>query len=255
MWRELRKIFDSLSTDPDVRAIVLSGSGDKAFTTGLDVQAAAQSPMVSHASVDAARQAAAHRRHIADFQDCISSVERCEKPVVCVMHGYSFGLAIDLSTCADVRVCSDDTKFAVKEIDIGIAADIGTLTRLPKVVGNYSWVKDVSLSARVFGSAEAERVGLVSAVHMGKAKALEEAIRWASLVATKSPVAVQGTKELLDWSRDHDVKDGTSPQEAESIRFNQDRFEIHWRVEWRRPSVERFSDGNESWNREEKAYL
>ena len=123
---ELRKVFDSLSVSPEVRAIVFSGAGDRAFTTGLDVQAAAQSSTLSPAnSGDAARRAAITRRHVAEFQDCITSVERCEKPVICVMHGYSLGLAIDVSTCADVRICTKDTKFAVKEVDIGLAADIG----------------------------------------------------------------------------------------------------------------------------------
>jgi delta(3,5)-delta(2,4)-dienoyl-CoA isomerase len=123
------------------------------------------------------------------------------------MHGYSFGLGIDMSTCADIRICSADTKFAVKEVDIGLAADIGTLTRLPKVVGSFSWVKDVSLSARVFGAEEALRVGFVSQVHETKQKAVEAGLKMAELLATKSPVAVQGTKELLNHARDHAVAD------------------------------------------------
>jgi delta(3,5)-delta(2,4)-dienoyl-CoA isomerase len=127
------------------------------------------------------------------------------------MHGYSFGLGIDMSTCADIRICSADVKFAVKEVDIGLAADIGTLTRLPKVVGNFSWVKDVSLSARVFGAEEAFRVGFVSQVHETKQKAVEAGLKIAELLATKSPVAVQGTKELLNHARDHTV--------ADSLRF------------------------------------
>ncbi len=123
------------------------------------------------------------------------------------MHGYSFGLGLDMSTCADIRICTSDVKFAVKEVDIGLAADIGTLTRLPKVVGNFSWVKDVSLSARVFGAEEAYKVGFVSQVLPNKAKAIEAGIRMAELLATKSPVAVQGTKELLNHARDHTVAD------------------------------------------------
>lgn len=212
MWLELRQLFDKLSTSPAVRAIVLSGSGNRAFTSGLDVQSASQSNTLSHnfsgPNFDGARAATATRRHIAEFQDCISSIERCEKPVICVMHGFTFGLGIDISTCADVRICSEDTKFAIKEVDIGLAADVGTLTRLPKVVGNYSWVKDVALTARIFGAKEAFRVGFVSAVYPDKHQAIDEGIKWASSVATKSPVAVQGTKELLNYSRDHTVQDG-----------------------------------------------
>jgi delta(3,5)-delta(2,4)-dienoyl-CoA isomerase len=123
------------------------------------------------------------------------------------MHGFSFGLAIDMATCADIRICASGTKFAVKEVDIGLAADIGTLSRLPKVVGNSSWVKDVSLTARVFGPEEAFRVGFVSQVIETKEKAVDSALKLAELIASKSPVAVQGTKEFLNHARDHTVAD------------------------------------------------
>ena len=125
--------------------------------------------------------------------------------VICVMHGYSFGLAIDISTCADIRICASNTKFSVKEVDIGIAADVGTLSRLPKVVGNFSWVKEVALSARVFDAQEAYQVGFVSQVHGSKEQAMEAGLKIAALLATKSPIAVQGTKELLNHARDHTI--------------------------------------------------
>jgi delta(3,5)-delta(2,4)-dienoyl-CoA isomerase len=125
------------------------------------------------------------------------------------MHGISIGLAIDISCCADIRVCAQDTRFAVKEVDIGLAADIGTLARLPKVVGSQSWVKDVCLTARDFGAAEALAVGFVTRVHESKAAALAAAVETARFIASKSPVAVQGTKELLNHARDHTVEDST----------------------------------------------
>ncbi|KAI9823161.1 MAG: hypothetical protein M1832_002604 [Thelocarpon impressellum] len=213
MWLELRAIFDRLSSDPSVRAVVLSGAGPKAFTAGLDVQAASSGGALGpnsddEAPSDGARTAAKLRRHIFEFQDCITSVERCEKPVICVLHGHSLGLAIDLSLAADIRLCAADTRFAVKEVDIGLAADIGTLSRLPKAVASASWVKDVALSARVWGADEALRVGFVSAVLPGKEAAVAEALRMARVVAGKSPVAVQGSKEILNYSRDHPVADG-----------------------------------------------
>lgn len=209
MWIELSQVFAHLSQDPSVRAIVFSGAGDKAFTAGLDVKAASEGFLMDkETDNDPARKAAALRRHITPFQDCISAVERCEKPVIVVMHGFSLGLAIDLSTAADVRVCARDARFAVKEVDIGIAADIGTLSRLPKVVGNFGWVKEVALSARMFGADEALRVGLVSSVYDSKQDAVRGAVDLATLMASKSPVAVQGTKEILNWSRDHSVQDG-----------------------------------------------
>ncbi|KAJ6112256.1 Delta(3-5)-Delta(2-4)-dienoyl-CoA isomerase [Penicillium sp. IBT 18751x] len=208
MWLELGQIFNRLSEDSSVRAIVLSGAGEKAFTTGLDVKAASEGLLSGDADVDPARKAAQMRRHVAEMQDCISAVERCEKPVVVAMHGFSFGLAIDLSTAADVRLCSKDVRFSVKEVDIGLAADLGTLSRLPKVVGSSSWVKEVALTARIFGAEEALRVGFVSAVHENRQATITAALKMATLIASKSPVAVQGTKEVLNFSRDHSVQDG-----------------------------------------------
>ncbi len=123
------------------------------------------------------------------------------------MHGISIGLAIDIACSADIRICSKDAKFFVKEVDIGLAADIGTLSRLPKVVSSFSWVKDVCLSARGFEADEALAVGFVSRVLETKAKAVEAGIQLASLISSKSPVAVQGTKELLNHARDNSVAD------------------------------------------------
>jgi delta(3,5)-delta(2,4)-dienoyl-CoA isomerase len=207
MWLNLSAIFRRLSHDPNVRSVILTGAGDRAFTTGLDVKAASQGAL-SRSSTDPARTSNYLRHHIFEFQDCISNVEKCEKPVIVVMHGIAFGLALDVSLACDVRLSTTTTKFSVKEVDIGIAADIGTLSRLPKAVGNFSWVKDVTLSARIFGSDEALRVGLVSGVYADKNEAVAEALKLASLIASKSPVATLGTKELLNYSRDHGVADG-----------------------------------------------
>ncbi|KAM3079329.1 hypothetical protein ACMFMG_005763 [Clarireedia jacksonii] len=209
MWLEFRTVFDRLSYSSDVRSIILSGAGPRAFSAGLDVEAAAQGGILNNQKgvVDVARKAQEIKRHVEEFQACISSVEKCEKPVICVLHGYSFGLSIDISTCADIRICSSDAKMAVKEVDIGLAADIGTLSRLPKIVGSFSWVKDVCLSARVFGAEEALKVGFVSHVEQTKEMAIEKALSIAKLLAEKSPVAVQGTKELLNHARDHNLAD------------------------------------------------
>lgn len=205
----MRRVFDQLSRDPAVRAIVLSGAGDKCFSAGIDIQEAKTFLLPAEDSQgDPARIAVYMRRLIAEFQDCITAIERCEKPVIAAMHGYVLGLSIDLTTATDVRICSRDAIFSIKEVDIGLAADIGTLSRLPKVVGSAGWVKDVTLTARNFGADEALRVGLVNSIHEDKAATVAAAIGVATVIASKSPVAVQGTKELLNWSRDRSVQDG-----------------------------------------------
>jgi delta(3,5)-delta(2,4)-dienoyl-CoA isomerase len=217
MVHSLGAIFKQLSLDPDVRAIVLSGAGPRAFTAGLDVQAASESgPLAiadSHSSdgqpaLDTARRAILLRRHILQFQASVSAVEACEKPVIAVLHGISYGIALDITTCCDVRFCSTDVRFAVKEVDIGLAADVGTLTRLPKANLPMSWIKEVSFTAREFGAEEALRVGLVSGVFDSREKTLEKALELARKIGEKSPIAVQATKEILNFSRDHSVQDG-----------------------------------------------
>ncbi|KAF6818494.1 enoyl-hydratase isomerase family protein [Colletotrichum sojae] len=213
VWREFGALFNRLSHDADVRAVVLSGAGDRAFSAGLDVQSAAEGTLGSTVGgdVDPARFATTMRRHIVEFQAAIDAMEKCEKPVICVLHGISIGIAIDISCCADVRICARNTRFSVKEVDIGLAADLGTLSRLPKLVGSTSWVKEVCLSARDFSGEEALTVGFVSQVHENKAAALDAGLKLAGFISSKSPVAVQGTKELLNHARDHSV--------AENLRY------------------------------------
>jgi Delta3,5-Delta2,4-dienoyl-CoA isomerase len=127
--------------------------------------------------------------------------------VICVLHGVAIGLAIDIACCADIRLCDSTARFAVKEVDIGMAADIGTLARLPKIVGSASWVKDVCLTARDFSSQEALFQGFVSSVHAFKPETVAAALEMAGRLAEKSPVAVQGTKELLNYGREHSTAD------------------------------------------------
>ncbi|CAD6440297.1 bb3e606e-daf6-44bc-ac0b-af0bd85912ef [Sclerotinia trifoliorum] len=245
MWLEFRTIFDTLSYSPDVRSIILSGAGDRAFSAGLDVEAAAQEGILAEKdgrTIDVARKAQIFRRHVDEFQECISSAEKCEKPVICVLHGYSFGLSIDISTCADIRICTSDVKLAVKEVDIGLAADIGTLSRLPKIVGSFSWVKDVCLSARIFGAEEALKVGFVSHVEPTKEKAIEKALSIAKLLAEKSPVAVQGTKELLNHARDNRLTDSlryTGVWNSASIQTDDVKSAMLSGLQKRKPTFEK----------------
>ncbi|THV81039.1 ClpP/crotonase [Aureobasidium pullulans] len=209
MWKGIGQIFERLSHDQEVRCVVLTSAGDRAFSAGLDVQSASETGVLSgNDGLDAARVAQRLRHHIDEFQASISQIEKCEKPVIAVLHGVSFGLALDMTLCADIRICVSTTRFAVKEVDIGLAADIGTLTRLPKANIPMSFIKDVALTARIFSAKEALAVGIVSAIYDTKAEALSKAVEKAELIASKSPVAIMGTKEVLNFSRDHSVQDG-----------------------------------------------
>lgn len=159
---------------------------------------------------DPAHQALHWRTHIHHIQSAVSALEACPKPVIAALFGFAYGAAIDIATACDVRLAARNaTRLSVRETAIGLAADVGTLSRLPKVVGSHSWVKEVCMTAREFDGAEAERVGLVSeAVEGGKEAVLARALEVAKAMGGHSPVAVQGTKRVLDYSRDHSVADG-----------------------------------------------
>lgn len=210
MFSSLASIFDRLSHDQDVRVVLLSGAGDKAFSSGLDVGGASSSgPVGAPAETDDfARRAWKIRRHALAYQNAVNAIERCEKPVICLMHGISYGAALDIATAADVRYCTDDVKLCVREIDVGLAPDVGTLSRMPKIGVSYSWAKEMVYSARVFDGKEAAQQGFVSRRFPGKEALVEGGLLLAKAIAIKSPVAVQSAKALWDFSRDRPVQDG-----------------------------------------------
>merc|ERR1712181_130393 len=132
----------------------------------------------------------------------------CRKPVIGAVHNACVGAGVDMGTAMDVRLCTADAWFCVREVDMGLAADVGTLQRLPKVIGSQSLVNELCLSGRRMESEEAEKCGLVSSVFESKEKMMEGALAMAAQIASKSPVAVQGTKDNLSFSREHPVQEG-----------------------------------------------
>lgn len=208
MWRECRELFDRAAGDPDVRAIVVTGSG-KIFTAGIDLNDHAEMfGGGSNDGRDAARKAFALRANVAAYQDSFTAAERCPKPVIAAVHSACIGAGVDLITACDIRVCTRDAYFCVKEVDVGLCADVGTLQRLPKVIGNQSLVRDLCLTSRKCFAEEAKSCGLVSRIYSDKAALLKGALALAKLIAAKSPVAVQGTKITLNHARDNSVREG-----------------------------------------------
>ncbi|KAI5118346.1 hypothetical protein M0805_009149 [Coniferiporia weirii] len=202
-WTELGQVFDAISEDGDVRAVVLASAIPKFFTAGLDLNDTAA---LQGGSDDPARTAFTLREHILKFQAAISSIERCRQPVIAAVHGVSYGLGVDIACACDVRYAASDAVFSIKEVDIALAADIGTLARLPKIAGNTSLVRELALTARTFGADEARALGFLSRVVQGsRTEVVRAALETAQLIAQKSPVAVAGTKRLLVHAQDHTV--------------------------------------------------
>lgn len=159
---------------------------------------------------DPARKAILMQHWIREFQDAISQLEQCHKPVIAAVHNVAYGLAIDILSACDVRIATKDARFSVREVDAGLAADIGTLQRFPKIVANDSWVRELCYTAREFDASEAFQFGFVSRVVDGKDQqsVVAEAVAMASQMASKSPVALRNCKHLLLHARDHSVQEG-----------------------------------------------
>ncbi|XP_014704168.1 delta(3,5)-Delta(2,4)-dienoyl-CoA isomerase, mitochondrial [Equus asinus] len=204
-WREMVECFKKIAQDADCRAVVISGSG-KMFSAGIDLVDMA-SDLLQPQGEDAARISWHLRRLIASYQETFSVIEKCPKPVIAAIHGGCIGAGVDLITACDIRYCAQDAFFQVKEVDIGLAADVGTLQRLPRVIGNQSLVNELAFTARKMMADEALGSGLVSRVFPEKEVMLDAAFALAAEISSKSPVAVQGTKINLLYSRDHSVAD------------------------------------------------
>jgi enoyl-CoA hydratase len=146
------------------------------------------------------------RRLILDLQDTITSVERCRKPVIAAIHGACIGGGIDLITACDMRYCSAEARFSVKEIDVGMTADVGTLQRLPRLVGE-GMARELAYTGRMFDAADAKDMGLVNRVFETPDALQAGVMEIANTIAAKSPLAIRGCKEMITYARDHSVAD------------------------------------------------
>ncbi|VVC29508.1 Enoyl-CoA hydratase/isomerase, conserved site,Crotonase superfamily,ClpP/crotonase-like [Cinara cedri] len=207
MWLEIRKCFDELNENPDCRVVVLSANG-KFFTSGIDLYDMMNLGEEISKHDDIARKSKILRTFIKTYQDCLTALEKCDKPVLTSIHGGCIGGGVDLISAADIRYCTQDAWFQIKETEIGMAADVGTLQRMPKIIGNMSTFNELAFTARKFDSSEAKEIGFVSRIYNTKESMLEHVMNIASNIAIKSPVGVQMTKRSIIYSRDHTVQDG-----------------------------------------------
>lgn len=205
MWHELRTAFQWADATESVRVVLLHGAG-RNFCAGIDLaMLGGLAGAVAHA--DAARGREALRRLILDLQDCLSSIERCRKPVLAAIHGACVGGAVDLIACCDMRYATGDARFSVREIDIGMTADVGSLQRLPRLVPD-GVVRELAYTGRDFDGVEAQTIGLVNRTFASHDALLTGVREIAATIAGKAPLAIRGTKEMLNYARDHSVADG-----------------------------------------------
>ena len=199
-WNELPVVMGELDRDASVRAIVVAGKG-KAFTVGLDVKA------MSGTLFGEQDGRFALIEEIIRLQRSISAVAECTKPVIAAVHGWCLGGGIDLITACDVRYAAKDSIFSIRETKIAIVADVGTLQRLPAIVGK-GHVAELAYSGEDITAERAAEIHLVNRVFADSDTTLAKARDLAERIAENSPLAVQGTKRVLQYCEGKSVEDG-----------------------------------------------
>jgi enoyl-CoA hydratase len=205
MWPEIRQAFEWIDRTPEARVAILQGEG-RHFCTGIDLQMMMGLVQQIQGECDG-RTREELRWVIMDMQGTLTSLERCRKPVLAAIHGACIGGAVDMICCTDMRYASADAQFSIKEIDIGMTADVGTLQRMPKLVGE-GMVRELAYTGRLFSAAEALNMRLLNRVFDSREALYAGVHEIAATIATKSPLAIRGTKEMINYTRDHSVADG-----------------------------------------------
>ena len=203
-WAEMKAVFEHLDEQPEVRVIILSGEG-KNFCAGIDL--ALLMELDPNESIECeGRKREEFRKFVYHLQDCITTIERCRKPVLAAIHGACIGGGVDIVTACDMRYVSADAYLSIKEVDMGLVADIGTLQRLPKLI-SYALTAELAYTGRKLGGVEAAAIGLANKCYADRDEMMNEVSKMASMIAAKSPLVIRGTKEILQYTRDHSVED------------------------------------------------
>ena len=202
-WSELPEIVEGISADAAARAIVLSSTG-KHFCAGMDLAVFAGT--TGDEDAELGRRQARMRQTVKTLQRTASCLEDARMPVLVAVQGGCIGGALDLATAADLRYCSADAFFVVQEINIGMTADIGTLQRLGSCVPE-GVARELALTGRRMPARRAYEVGLVQQVYADHAALVEGVLETAREIASKSPLAIHGTKVAMNFARDHGVEE------------------------------------------------
>jgi enoyl-CoA hydratase len=209
-WQELPEIVDGISDDGSARALVVSSTG-RHFTAGMDLSVFGGDSSLLGGGPDGptevGRQRSQLRLTASKLQDSFTAFERARMPVLVAIQGGCIGGGVDMVTAADCRYATADAFFCIQEINIGMTADVGTLQRLPKLIPE-GVVREYAYTGRRMPAARAHELGLVNEVFETHDDLLSGVHEIAAEIATKSPLAVWGSKESLNYSRDHSVADG-----------------------------------------------
>ncbi len=202
-WRELPEVVRAIDDAGQARAIVLSSSG-KHFTAGMDLEVF--SSLGADPDAGSARARSNLRAKVLELQDAFNVLERARLPVLAAIQGGCIGGGVDLVSACDMRYASADAFFCIQEINLGMTADVGTLQRLPHLIPQ-GLVRELAYTGRRLSAEQACRAGLVNEVYATHEEMRAAVMEIAAEIAARAPVAVHGTKVMLNYARDHPVPD------------------------------------------------
>jgi len=197
---EIAAVFKSLGTMDQVRAVILKSKA-RIFCAGLDLKDAAGGfSGTTRAPWDMIKKSQ-------PLFDCCNAIEECPKPVIAAVHGQCIGGGLHIISACDIRLCTQDASFCLKEPKIGLCADMGALQRLPLIVGQ-GYAREIAFTVGFYSAAQAEKMGLVNGVYASQDALYEAAGQMASQIAENAPLAIESTKEVLNFSRYTTVHEG-----------------------------------------------
>ncbi|KAL6616639.1 hypothetical protein ACP70R_038909 [Stipagrostis hirtigluma subsp. patula] len=235
-FAEIPRAMALLDRLPSARAVVLSAAGPH-FCAGIELGGPGNPLTAASKGADPAAAAEGLRRAILGMQAALTAIEQCRKPVIAAVHGACVGGGVDIVAACDIRYCSRDATFVVKEVDMAIVADLGALQRLPRVIG-YGNAAELALTGRKITAIEAKEMGLVTKVFNSKEELDAGVAKIAKGIAEKSAWAVMGTKAVLLRSRDVTVEQGlehVATWNAAMLRSNDLKEAIRAFLEKRKP--------------------
>ena len=207
LWRDLPRAMQTVGQDAEVRVVVVAAKGPH-FSVGLDLKALGGGILSGGGEKPSgAAGARAARSEVLRLQAAITAVAECPKPVIAAVHGYCIGAGVDLIAACDIRLASADAIFSVREAKVAIVADLGSLQRLPSIIG-AGHVAELAYTGKDITAQRAKEIGLVNDVTTGAAGVFEMAHELAEEIAANSPLAVQGTKAVLSSNDGRTVAQG-----------------------------------------------
>lgn len=205
-WNELPVLVNDISDNAKARCIVISSAG-KHFTAGMDLSVFTDGDGVSASGGDQHSRAEAFRQFVLTLQDSFSCLDNARVPVIAAIQGGCIGGGVDMVSACDIRYATDDAFFQIQEINIGMTADVGTFPRLCNLIPQ-GWVRELAYAGRRLPAAKAKEIGLINDTFATQEAMLAHVMELAHEIAAKAPVAVAGSKRMINYARDHSIADG-----------------------------------------------